>query len=90
MQAEELARQNSLRRLRELTENLELRVTPEFMAVFGSPSEKILEVAESFTADAIILGLHRSAHIRTASHTPWTTAYEVVRRAGSPVMTVRS
>jgi len=88
--AEELARQSSLRRLRELTENLELIVTPEFMAVFGSPSEKILEVAESFTADAIILGLHRSAHIRTASHTPWTTAYEVVRRAGSPVMTVRS
>lgn len=74
-------------------EHLELRVTPEFMgciAVFGSPSEKILEVAESFTADAIILGLHRSAHIRTASHTPWTTAYEIVRRAGSPVMTVRS
>lgn len=67
--AEELARQSSLRRLRELTENLELGVTPEFMAVFGSPSEKILEVAESFTADAIILGLHGSAHIRTASHT---------------------
>jgi nucleotide-binding universal stress UspA family protein len=84
IQAEELARQNSLRRLRELTENLELRVMPEFMAVFGSPSQKILAVAESFTADGIILGLHRSAHIRTASHTPWTTAYEVVRRAGLP------
>jgi len=90
MQTEELARQNGLRRLSELTENLELRVTPEFMAVFGSPSEKILEVAESFTADAIILGLHRSAHIRTASQTPGRQPMRFLLRAGSPVMTVRS
>jgi nucleotide-binding universal stress UspA family protein len=89
-QAEEVARQNGLRRLRELTEDTELTVRPEFMVVFGSPSEKILEVAESFTADAIIMGLHRGTHVGTASHMLWTTAYEVVRRAGCPVMTVRT
>jgi nucleotide-binding universal stress UspA family protein len=90
MQTEELARQSSLRLLKELTENTELTVNPEFMVVFGSPSEKILEVAESFTADAIIMGLHRGAQHGTASHMLGTTAYEVVLRAGCPVMTVRS
>lgn len=90
MQAEELAHQRTLRRLRELTESCELRVTPECMVVFGSPSEKILEVTESSTADAIFMGLRRSARAGTASHTLWTTAYEVARRASCPVMTVRS
>lgn len=87
---QEVARQKSLRRLRELLESCELRVTPECMVVFGSPSEKILEVAESLTADAIFMGLRPSAQIGAASHTLWTTAYDVARRAGCPVMTVRS
>lgn len=30
------------------------------------------------------VGLHRSAHIGTASHMPWATAYEVVCGAGCP------
>jgi nucleotide-binding universal stress UspA family protein len=89
-QAEELARQRSFHRLQELTENADLTVNPEFMVVFGSPSKKILEVAESGTADAIIMGLHRGAELGTASHVLWTTAYEVVLGAGCPVMTVRS
>jgi nucleotide-binding universal stress UspA family protein len=89
-QAEEPARQSSLRRLKELTENTQLTVNPEFMVVFGSPGKKILEVAESLTADAIIMGLHRGAPLGRASHMLWTTAYEVVLRAGCPVMTVRS
>jgi len=89
-QTQELARQKSLRRLRELTDSCELSLTPECMVVFGFPNEKILEVAESFTADAIFMGLRRSAQIGTASHTLWTTAYEVARRTVCPVMTVRS
>ena len=90
MQRDGPARQKSLRRLRELTENGELTVKPECMVVFGSPREKILQVAESLTVDAIIMGLRRSAHVGTASHMLWATAYEVVRSAGCPVMTVRS
>jgi nucleotide-binding universal stress UspA family protein len=83
-------KQNSLRRLRNLTQNVELTVEPEFIVVFGSPSEKILQVAESLSADAIIMGLRRSERSEASSHMLWTTAYEVVRRAGCPVMTVRS
>jgi nucleotide-binding universal stress UspA family protein len=89
-QAEEFARRSSLRRLEKLTENAELTVNPEFMVLFGSPSKKILEAAESFTADAIIMGLHQGSRLGTASHMLWATAYDVVLRAVCPVMTVRS
>ncbi|HEX4920575.1 MAG TPA: universal stress protein, partial [Candidatus Bathyarchaeia archaeon] len=63
---------------------------PEFCVEFGVPGEVILHTAATLNADAIIMGLHRSAHIGTASHMPWDTAYEVVRRAGCAVLTVRS
>ncbi|MFZ0862776.1 MAG: universal stress protein, partial [Candidatus Sulfotelmatobacter sp.] len=65
-------------------------VKPEFMVEFGLPGEKILQAADTLKADGIILGLHRSAHIGTASHMPWATAYEVVCRASCPVLTVRN
>jgi len=91
MQMRENARMASLRRLQELVpQNTELAVKPEFIVEFGSPSEKILRAAETFQVDAIIMGLHRSAHIDMASHALWTTAYEVVRGASCPVLTVRN
>jgi len=87
----EKVRVTSLRRLEDLTlQNPKLAVTPEFMVEFGSPSEEILKAANTFKADAIILGLHRSTHIGTASHLPWATAYEVVCGAGCSVLTVRN
>ena len=73
-QREEDACQDSLRRLRNLTQNLELTVEPEFMVVFGSPSEKILQVSESLSADAIIMGLRPGGR----------------NESPCPVMTVRS
>jgi nucleotide-binding universal stress UspA family protein len=82
-----------LRWLEELTRNATLEVRPEFRVEFGSASsvsEKILEAAERLGVDLIIMGLHRSTHIETACHVPRTTAYEVVCRAGCPVLTVRS
>jgi len=91
MQVRENARMAGLRRLQELVpQNTELAVKPEFVVEFGSPSEKILRVAETFQVDAIIMGLHRSAHIDLASHTLWATAYEVVRGASCPVLTVKN
>jgi nucleotide-binding universal stress UspA family protein len=91
MQARENARMCSLRRLEELTsQNAKLAFKPEFLVDFGSPSEKILQAANGLKADAIILGLHRSTHIDTKSHMPWTTAYEVVCGAGCSVLTVRN
>ena len=61
----------------------------EFAVRFGIPSEKILEIALNREADLIILGLRRPSLVGTVSHTPWTTAYEVVCGAGCPVLTVR-
>jgi nucleotide-binding universal stress UspA family protein len=90
MEMREHTRMANLRRLKELTSaNTELAIKPEFMVEFGLPGERILHVAETLNADAIIMGLHRSAHIATASHLPWAVAYEVVCGAGCPVLTVR-
>ena len=90
MQMRESARMASLRRLEELTtQYAELALKPEFMVEFGFPAEKILQAADTLKVDAIIMGLHRSTHIATASHMPWATAYEVVCCAGCPVLTVR-
>jgi nucleotide-binding universal stress UspA family protein len=92
-QRQETARKARLRWLEELTRNATLEVRPEFRAEFesaSSVSEKILEAAERLRVDLIIMGLHRSIYIGTASHMPRTTAYEVVCRAGCPVLTVRS
>ncbi len=91
MQARETARRHSLRQLEELkSHNLKLVAKPEFLVEFGSPSEKILQAADTLKADAIILGLHRSTHIDTKSHMPWATAYDVVCGASCSVLTVRN
>jgi nucleotide-binding universal stress UspA family protein len=86
------ARKARLRWLEELTRNATLEVRPELRVEFESASsvtETILEAAGRLGVDLIIMGLHRSSHIETASHMGWTTAYEVVCRAGCPVLTVR-
>jgi nucleotide-binding universal stress UspA family protein len=88
----ENARMASLRKLDELTQNTTLQVRPEFVVEFASArpiSQTILEAASKLRVDAIIMGLHRSAHIGTASHMP-ATAYEVVCGADCPVLTVRN
>jgi nucleotide-binding universal stress UspA family protein len=82
----------SLQRLEELTLNSTLKVRPEFVVEYcsaGPISEKILETAENLKVDLIIMGLRRSTHAGAASHLPWATAYEVVCRAGCPVVTAR-
>jgi nucleotide-binding universal stress UspA family protein len=89
-QMREKARMASLRRLEELTSQNTGLVKPEFVVDFGSPSERILQTADTLKVDAVIMGLHRSAHIGTVAHMPWATAYEVVRGASCPVLTVRN
>jgi nucleotide-binding universal stress UspA family protein len=85
----ENARMASLRRLGQLPMyDEELAFELEFLVEFGFPTEKILQVASDLKVDFIIMGLHRSTHIGTVSHT-WTIAYEVVCGAGCPVLTVR-
>jgi nucleotide-binding universal stress UspA family protein len=84
------ARAGALQLLQEAVQhNDPLTLEPQFMVKFGPPSKKILQVADSLKADLIIMGLNRSTHIDTASHMPWATAYDVVRGAICPVLTVR-
>lgn len=90
MQMREKARAATSHRLQQLTsESEKLAVKPEFLVEFGFPSEKILHVALKLKVDAIILGLRRSTFTGMASHVPWAIAYEVVRGAGCPVLTLR-
>jgi nucleotide-binding universal stress UspA family protein len=85
------ARADCLRRLEALaSQHAKLAVPPEFVVEFGSPSETILQVANRFAADAIVMGLRRTTHIGAASHLPWAVAYEVVCASGCPVLTVRN
>ncbi len=91
MQMREKARKDAQRRLEELTSrHAPAAVEPKFMVEFGIPSEQILLAAHALKADLIILGLHRSAHIETASHMPWALAYKVVCGARCPVLTIRN
>ncbi len=78
------------KRLKELVEHAGSGVEFGFMAEFGEPGEGILQAAEVLRAEAIIMGLNRTAHADMISHLPWSTAYKIVCRAGCPVLTVRS
>jgi nucleotide-binding universal stress UspA family protein len=91
MATQERARADRLRRLEALAaEHTKLAIPPEFMVEFGSPSETILQVANRFDADAIVMGLRRTTHIGAASHLPWAVAYAVVCASSCPVLTVRN
>ena len=91
MQMQEKGRANSLQRLKELaSQNAKLTAAPEFVVEIGEPAEKILNVANTLKADAIILGLHRKTNIGAAAHMPWATAYEVACDACCSVLTVRN
>ena len=89
MDLREQARADRLRRLEALASHARLAVPAEFLVEFGSPSETILQVANRFAADAIVMGLRRTTRIGTASHLPWAVAYEVACASSCPVLTVR-
>jgi nucleotide-binding universal stress UspA family protein len=79
------------RRLKELIgRTAASHVETVFMVEFGEPAGGILRAAEALHAEAIVMGLNRKAHLEIISHLPRSTAYEVVRRAGCPVLTVRN
>jgi nucleotide-binding universal stress UspA family protein len=91
MDVQERARADGLRRLEALaSQHAKLAVPPEFLVEFGSPSETILQVADRFAADAIVMGLRRTTRIGAASHLSSGVAYEVVCASSCPVLTVRN
>ena len=80
----------SLAKLGELLPNQGgLRCPPEFLALYGSPAEVILEAAEENSADLIVLGVKPSTNLNAATHLGGSTAHKVVVGAHCPVLTVR-
>lgn len=78
------------RRLEELVsidENLLFR--PRAVVEFGSPAERILEVAAEHHADLIVLGVRPPSYLGVGTHAPWATVPKVVASAHCPVLTVR-
>ena len=56
---------------------------------YGSPAEKILEVARDHNADLIVLGVRRPEGIPGSStHLPFATAHKLLGQARCPVLTV--
>jgi nucleotide-binding universal stress UspA family protein len=84
IRAERMARLHAL-----VSSDRHLPSPPVFFVEFGSAPEKILETAARWNPNLIVLGLH---HIAEASRTEttWAKAYEVVRNATCPVLTVRA
>ena len=79
----------ALRKLEELEpKDADLRWAPEPMVEFGSPADRILQIATERGADLIVLGA-RPEHIGASTHLPWATAHKVVAGASCPVLTVR-
>jgi len=82
---------NLMHQLYELVpQTAELCCRPEATLRFGSPSERILEVATEHDADLIVLGVRDAAgRLGAATHLERTTAHKVVAHAACPVLTVR-
>jgi nucleotide-binding universal stress UspA family protein len=82
---------NVMHQLYELVpQTAELWCRPEATVRFGSPSERILEVATEHDADLIVLGVRDAAgRLGAATHLERTTAHKVVAHAPCPVLTVR-
>lgn len=86
----EKARIASQRQFEELHLNkVRLTAKPEFVVKFGTPGAQILLASNAMKADLVILGLKRRTHVETVSHMPWDIAYEIVRDAHCPVLTIR-
>lgn len=77
-----------------LSPGISLWCQTEARVMFGSPADKILQIAEEDKIDLIVMGA-RHARISlvgatVSAHLPWATAHRVVCEAHCPVLTVRS
>jgi nucleotide-binding universal stress UspA family protein len=63
---------------------------PKAFVESGDPADKILEQAEELAIDLIVLGIRPVSTLAgTRTHLGTATAYDVVRRAICPVMSIR-
>lgn len=73
-----------------IPESAQFWCRPEPLVRYGSPAERILEVANEQNSDLIILGVRDAAgRLGAATHLERTTAHKIVAHATCPVLTVR-
>ena len=71
------------------TEEVLRELEPEFIAEYGAPSTKILEIADRIGASLIVLGARHRKAGNVNTHVPWATAARIISDANCPVLTVR-
>ena len=82
-------RTTTKREMRELVPSgVPLLCKISFEIAHGNPAEAILRIAEQTNADLIVIGAKKDTGI--SGHVPRSTAYSVVCKAHSPVLTIRS
>jgi len=78
-----------MHQLQELVpEGTEVLCKPEFHLAYGEPVEEILRFAKDLKADLIVIGAKKRGTL--AGHIPSTKAFNVVRGARCPVLTIKS
>jgi nucleotide-binding universal stress UspA family protein len=87
-QKERLEKEREARLRALVPEDVHLAALPRFVVEFGSATERILATASEWNANLIVLGLR---HVEESSRgeSTWARAYEIVRQAKCPVMTIR-
>lgn len=84
-------RRESQARLRALIPaDAELATPPVFEVGMDFLAEGILDTAREYKADLIVMGSNRTDSPRLVSRFPWALTSEVIRKARSPVLTVRN
>ncbi len=80
--------EDAVRRLQALVpKDTALAYAPEIVMEFGTAWQAIVNKAEEFDADLIVLGARPKDG---TTHVPWSTVHQVVAHAKCPVLTVRN
>jgi len=80
--------EDAVRRLQALVpKDTALAYAPEIVMEFGTAWQAIVNRAEEFDADLIVLGARPKDG---TTHVPWSTVHQVVAHAKCPVLTVRN
>jgi nucleotide-binding universal stress UspA family protein len=83
----ELVEQGTREHLAELARDCAEQVDVQYRVETGKVAPTILQVACEIGADLLVLGVHRLPHLRDRIR--WQVAYDVMREAPCPVLTVR-
>lgn len=71
-------------------QDAQLWCRPLTVLAYGSPADRILQIAREDQADLIVLGLRNSVNVGAATHLSRAISHQIVARAACPVLTVRA